>query len=164
MGNIECFGDRDDEYIDEEGDTEMVMLLNGEEVPVSEYNPFEFIKTNVLGAQNIIESVIQNNVNIFSCSGKSEMNFYEANFKQSLALIFGSENDGVSKYLEELSDPVAITASKSLPLRSSTHSYLPEKSGFILTNFSNKKGIIMVSFEESLTTALLPLISTESKS
>ena len=38
MGNIECFGDRDDEYIDEEGDTEMVMLLNGEEVPVSEYN------------------------------------------------------------------------------------------------------------------------------
>ena len=31
-------------------------------VPVSEYNPFEFIKTNVLGAQNIIESVIQNNV------------------------------------------------------------------------------------------------------
>ena len=31
-------------------------------VPVSEYNPFEFIKTNVLGAQNIIESVIHNNV------------------------------------------------------------------------------------------------------
>ena len=31
-------------------------------VPVTEYNPFETIKTNVIGAQNIIESSIQNNV------------------------------------------------------------------------------------------------------
>ena len=31
-----------------------------------------------------------------------DRNFYEANFKKSLALIFGSENDGVSKNLEEL--------------------------------------------------------------
>jgi len=31
-------------------------------VPVTEYNPFETIKTNVIGAQNIIESSIQNNI------------------------------------------------------------------------------------------------------
>lgn len=31
-------------------------------VPVTEYNPFETIKTNVIGAQNIIESSIQNDV------------------------------------------------------------------------------------------------------
>jgi len=54
------------------------------------------------GVKEAYNTLIQNNVNIFSCSGKSEMNFYEANFVQSLALVFGSENDGVSKALEEL--------------------------------------------------------------
>ena len=32
------------------------------QVPAAEYNPFEFIKTNVLGAQNIIDAVLDNNV------------------------------------------------------------------------------------------------------
>lgn len=32
------------------------------QVPVAEYNPFECIKTNVLGAQNVIESSLHNNV------------------------------------------------------------------------------------------------------
>ena len=50
----------------------------------------------------VTKFLVQNNVNIFTCSGESEMNFYEANFKQSLALIFGSENDGISKNLKKL--------------------------------------------------------------
>ena len=32
------------------------------QVPAAEYNPFEFVKTNVLGAQNIIESALDNNI------------------------------------------------------------------------------------------------------
>jgi len=32
------------------------------QVPAAEYNPFEFIKTNVIGAQNIIEACIDNGV------------------------------------------------------------------------------------------------------
>ncbi|WP_135081506.1 UDP-N-acetylglucosamine 4,6-dehydratase (inverting) [Terasakiella sp. SH-1] len=32
------------------------------QVPASEYNPFECINTNVLGAQNIVEAAIENNV------------------------------------------------------------------------------------------------------
>jgi UDP-N-acetylglucosamine 4,6-dehydratase (inverting) len=32
------------------------------QVPAAEYNPFEFIKTNVLGAQNIIEACLDNEV------------------------------------------------------------------------------------------------------
>ena len=32
------------------------------QVPTAEYNPFEFIKTNILGAQNLIEACIANNV------------------------------------------------------------------------------------------------------
>ena len=50
----------------------------------------------------VAKFLIQNDVNVFTCSNESKKNFYEANFKQSLALVFGSENDGVSKALEEL--------------------------------------------------------------
>ena len=32
------------------------------QVPAAEYNPLEFIKTNVLGAQNLVEACLQNNV------------------------------------------------------------------------------------------------------
>ena len=32
------------------------------QVPVAEYNPIEFIKTNILGAQNLIEASLNNNV------------------------------------------------------------------------------------------------------
>lgn len=32
------------------------------QVPASEYNPFEFVKTNVIGAQNIIEAALNKNV------------------------------------------------------------------------------------------------------
>ena len=32
------------------------------QVPTTEYNPFETIKTNILGAQNIIESCLKNNI------------------------------------------------------------------------------------------------------
>ena len=31
-------------------------------VPMAEYNPFEAVKTNILGAQNIIEACMKNNV------------------------------------------------------------------------------------------------------
>ena len=33
------------------------------QVPSSEYNPFETIKTNIIGSQNVIESALENNVN-----------------------------------------------------------------------------------------------------
>lgn len=32
------------------------------QVPAAEYNPFEFIKTNILGAQNLIEASLKNNI------------------------------------------------------------------------------------------------------
>ena len=32
------------------------------QVPTAEYNPFEFIKTNIIGAQNLIEACIANKV------------------------------------------------------------------------------------------------------
>ena len=50
----------------------------------------------------VAKFLIQNDVNVFTCSSESKKNFFEANFKQSLALVFGSENDGVSEAMEEL--------------------------------------------------------------
>ena len=51
-------------------------------VPVAEYNPFEYIKTNVFGAQNITECALENNVKkvIFLSTDKavSPINLYGA--------------------------------------------------------------------------------------
>lgn len=39
------------------------------QVPVAEYNPFEAVKTNVYGAQNLIESCLENNVELVLAIG-----------------------------------------------------------------------------------------------
>jgi UDP-N-acetylglucosamine 4,6-dehydratase (inverting) len=52
------------------------------QVPIAEYNPFEFIKTNVLGAQNLIESCLGSSVrNVIALStdkASSPINLYGA--------------------------------------------------------------------------------------
>ena len=40
----------------------MVHAIALKQVPAAEYNPFEFIRTNVLGAENIVQASIDNNV------------------------------------------------------------------------------------------------------
>ncbi len=51
-------------------------------VPIVEYNPFEAIKTNVLGSQNVIECCLEENVEIAICVGTdksvSPLNTYGA--------------------------------------------------------------------------------------
>ena len=51
-------------------------------VPTAEYNPFEFIKTNIIGAQNIIQACMQNEVeNVIALSTDkacSPINLYGA--------------------------------------------------------------------------------------
>ena len=32
------------------------------QVPTAEYNPFEFIQTNIIGSQNIVRASIENNI------------------------------------------------------------------------------------------------------
>ena len=52
------------------------------QVPAVEYNPFEAVKTNILGAQNIIEVAIKNNVRkivaLSTDKASSPLNFYGA--------------------------------------------------------------------------------------
>ena len=32
------------------------------QVPTAEYNPFEFVKTNILGTQNVVEACLSTNI------------------------------------------------------------------------------------------------------
>jgi len=65
-------------------------------VPAAEYNPFEFIKTNVLGAQNIIDASIANNVrNVIALStdkAVSPVNLYGATKLCSDKLFISANN------------------------------------------------------------------------
>ncbi|MBV9079787.1 MAG: UDP-N-acetylglucosamine 4,6-dehydratase (inverting), partial [Elusimicrobia bacterium] len=54
--------DKDRVYRAVEGCTLIIHAAALKHVPVCEYNPFEAVKTNILGAQNIIEAAIEHNV------------------------------------------------------------------------------------------------------
>ena len=59
------------------------------QVPATEYNPFEAIKTNIIGAQNLIEICIQKNIDkiiaLSTDKAAAPINLYgatKANFRQ----------------------------------------------------------------------------------
>jgi len=66
------------------------------QVPASEYNPFEFIKTNILGAQNVIEACINSNVShvlaLSTDKASSPVNLYGATKLCSDKLFTSAQN------------------------------------------------------------------------
>jgi len=74
------------------------------QVPLSEYNPFETIKTNVFGTQNVVETCIKNNVSkLLSLStdkASSPINLYGASKLCSDKITVSTENiKGKSKLI-----------------------------------------------------------------
>ncbi len=71
------------------------------QVPAAEYNPFEFIKTNIIGAKNIIESCkinkIKNVIALSTDKACSPINLYGAT-KLCSDKLFVSANNYVGKY------------------------------------------------------------------
>ena len=69
-------------------------------VPIVEYNPFEAIKTNVLGSQNVIECCLEENVEIAICVGTdkavSPLNTYGAT-KLLMEKLFVSANNYLNR-------------------------------------------------------------------
>ena len=65
-------------------------------VPTAEYNPFEFIKTNIIGAQNLIEACLDNNAkNVIAIStdkAVSPINLYGATKLASDKLFLAANN------------------------------------------------------------------------
>ena len=70
------------------------------QVPVAEYDPFEFIQTNVIGAQNIIEASLTNNVSkviaLSTDKAAAPINLYGAT-KLCSDKLFSSANNIVGK-------------------------------------------------------------------
>ncbi len=66
------------------------------QVPTAEYNPFEYIKTNIIGAQNIIEASIKNNVKkviaLSTDKASSPINLYGATKLCSDKLFIAANN------------------------------------------------------------------------
>ena len=66
------------------------------QVPASEYNPFEFIKTNIIGAQNILEAALFNNVKkiiaLSTDKASSPINLYGATKLCSDKLFTSADN------------------------------------------------------------------------
>ena len=66
------------------------------QVPASEYNPFEFIKTNIIGAQNILESALFNKVKkiiaLSTDKASSPINLYGATKLCSDKLFLAAQN------------------------------------------------------------------------
>jgi len=71
-----------------------------EHVPVIEYNPFEAIKTNVLGSQNVIDACLHENVETAICVGTdkavSPLNTYGAT-KLLMEKLFVSANNYLNR-------------------------------------------------------------------
>ena len=66
------------------------------QVPAAEYNPFEFIKTNVIGSQNVVDTALDNNVsNVIALStdkASSPINLYGATKLCSDKLFTSAQN------------------------------------------------------------------------
>jgi|TARA_B110000116_G_C16772649_1_gene554132 UDP-N-acetylglucosamine 4,6-dehydratase (inverting) len=73
-------------------------------VPVAEYNPFEAVKTNILGAQNVIDASIQNNVKkviaLSTDKASSPINLYGATKLTSDKLFIAANNYKGSKNIK----------------------------------------------------------------
>lgn len=124
------------------------------QVPVAEYNPLEFIKTNILGAQNIIEAALDNNVRkviaLSTDKASSPVNLYGAT-KLCSDKLFISANNIVGK--KDLRFSIVRYGNVMGSRGSVLHTFLEQKkTGFITIthpemtrfNISLNEGVKMV--------------------
>ncbi len=94
-------------------------------VPTVEYNPFEGIKTNVIGSQNVIDACLQNSVEKAICIGTdkavSPLNTYGAT-KQLMEKLFVSANF----YLNPIKHPTKFIAVRYGNVLGSSGSVVPK--------------------------------------
>ena len=132
-------------------------------VPVIEYNPFEAIKTNVLGTQNVIDACLHENVKIAACistdKAVSPLNTYGAtkllteklfvaamNYKKNntkfLGLrygnVLGSSGSVVPKFIDQIKNKKKITITDPHMTRYSLT--IDEALNFILDSTAIAKG------------------------
>jgi UDP-N-acetylglucosamine 4,6-dehydratase/5-epimerase len=134
------------------------------QVPAAEYNPFEFIKTNIIGAQNVIDASLNNKVsNVIALStdkASSPINLYGAtklcsdklftsaeNYKGFIKIkfsvirygnVFGSRGSVIPLFLNQIKNKIPITVTDLKMTRFSLS--LDEASRYVLSKINNNKG------------------------
>ena len=134
------------------------------QVPAAEYNPYEFIKTNVIGAQNIIDTSLDNNVsNVIALStdkASSPINLYGATklcsdklftsaqnikgFKKikfsviRYGNVFGSRGSVVPLFLNQIKNKIPLTVTD--PKMTRFNISLKEATLYVLKKINSNKG------------------------
>ncbi len=134
------------------------------QVPAAEYNPYEFIKTNIIGAQNVIDASFNNNVsNVIALStdkASSPINLYGATklcsdklftsaqnikgFKKikfsviRYGNVFGSRGSVVPLFINQIKNKVPITVTD--PEMTRFNISLKEATLYVLKKINSNKG------------------------
>ncbi len=134
------------------------------QVPAAEYNPYEFIKTNIIGAQNVIDASFDNNVsNVIALStdkASSPINLYGATklcsdklftsaqnikgFKKikfsviRYGNVFGSRGSVVPLFINQIKNKVPITVTD--PEMTRFNISLKEATLYVLKKINSNKG------------------------
>ena len=134
------------------------------QVPAAEYNPYEFIKTNIIGAQNVIDTSLDNNVsNVIALStdkASSPINLYGATklcsdklftsaenikgFKKikfsviRYGNVFGSRGSVMPLFLNQIKNKIPITITD--PKMTRFNISLKEATYYVLKKINNNKG------------------------
>lgn len=134
------------------------------QVPAAEYNPFEFIKTNVIGSQNVVDTALDNNVsNVIALStdkASSPINLYGAsklcsdklftsaqNYKGFRKIkfsvirygnVFGSRGSVVPLFLRQIEDNIPLTITDLKMTRFNIT--LNEATNYVLKKINDNKG------------------------
>jgi len=110
------------------------------QVPTAEYNPFEFVKTNIIGTQNLVETCIDSNVQkvvaLSTDKASSPINLYGATKLCSDKIVLSANNiKGKRK--------IAFSVVRYGNVMGSRGSVAP----FFLKVYSNKKKLPLTHFE-----------------
>lgn len=134
------------------------------QVPAAEYNPYEFIKTNIIGAQNVIDASLDNNVsNVIALStdkASSPINLYGATklcsdklftsaenikgFKKikfsviRYGNVFGSRGSVIPLFLNQIKNKIPLTITD--PKMTRFNIILKDATDYVLKKINSNKG------------------------
>ena len=121
------------------------------QVPAAEYNPFEFIKTNIIGSQNIVEaslnSPIKNVVALSTDKASSPVNLYGATKLCADKLFIGANN---IKGKQDIKFSVVRYGNVMGSRGSVLHNFLEQKKSGILNVTDNKMTRFNINMNEAI--------------
>ena len=121
------------------------------QVPASEYNPFEFIKTNVIGSQNIVEACLDSKVkNVIALStdkASSPINLYGATKLCADKLFVGANN---IKGKQDIKFSVVRYGNVMGSRGSVLHNFLEQKKNGILNVTDNRMTRFNINMNEAI--------------